>query len=158
MNGLQILLNPLYLPGSCIKSSHFDTKVRALARKYLWDPLAMYGKKQVFWFLLLLFVACTINSEILSPCYISFNLPLDLYYPSFWCHILYLQYLLYTFNWFNNQILRVKPTIISWKMNLKYWLPAFCFYLYQEIFNPLRSSSVIIKAVLFLKSTLTYLC
>jgi hypothetical protein len=32
---LQILLNPLYLPGSRIASSHFDTKVRALARKYL---------------------------------------------------------------------------------------------------------------------------
>ncbi|KAK9291890.1 hypothetical protein L1049_019841 [Liquidambar formosana] len=32
---LQILLNPLYLPGSRITSSHFDTKVRALARKYL---------------------------------------------------------------------------------------------------------------------------
>ncbi|KAH7543909.1 hypothetical protein JRO89_XS15G0058800 [Xanthoceras sorbifolium] len=30
-----ILLNPLYLPGSRIASSHFDTKVRALARKYL---------------------------------------------------------------------------------------------------------------------------
>ncbi|THU52273.1 hypothetical protein C4D60_Mb10t02240 [Musa balbisiana] len=30
-----ILLNPLYLPGSRITSSHFDTKVRALARKYL---------------------------------------------------------------------------------------------------------------------------
>ncbi|RYQ94299.1 hypothetical protein Ahy_B08g089187 isoform A [Arachis hypogaea] len=29
------LLNPLYLPGSRITSSHFDTKVRALARKYL---------------------------------------------------------------------------------------------------------------------------
>ena len=32
---VQILLNPLYLPGSRITSSHFDTKVRALARKYL---------------------------------------------------------------------------------------------------------------------------
>ncbi|XP_020085193.1 transport protein particle 20 kDa subunit-like isoform X2 [Ananas comosus] len=32
---LKILLNPLYLPGSRITSSHFDTKVRALARKYL---------------------------------------------------------------------------------------------------------------------------
>ncbi|KAF9688866.1 hypothetical protein SADUNF_Sadunf01G0032500 [Salix dunnii] len=32
---LQTLLNPLYLPGSRIVSSHFDTKVRALARKYL---------------------------------------------------------------------------------------------------------------------------
>ncbi|TVU15333.1 hypothetical protein EJB05_38849, partial [Eragrostis curvula] len=32
---LQIFLNPLYLPGSRIASSHFDTKVRALARKYL---------------------------------------------------------------------------------------------------------------------------
>jgi hypothetical protein len=31
----QILLNPLYLPGSRITSSHFDTKVRGLARKYL---------------------------------------------------------------------------------------------------------------------------
>ncbi|KAG2302278.1 hypothetical protein Bca52824_030929 [Brassica carinata] len=30
-----ILLNPLYLPGSRITSTHFDTKVRALARKYL---------------------------------------------------------------------------------------------------------------------------
>ncbi|KAL3740283.1 hypothetical protein ACJRO7_021545 [Eucalyptus globulus] len=30
-----IILNPLYLPGSRIASSHFDTKVRALARKYL---------------------------------------------------------------------------------------------------------------------------
>ncbi|WOH05550.1 hypothetical protein DCAR_0624969 [Daucus carota subsp. sativus] len=32
---IKSLLNPLYLPGSRIKSSHFDTKVRALARKYL---------------------------------------------------------------------------------------------------------------------------
>ncbi|KAH7520564.1 hypothetical protein FEM48_Zijuj08G0157900 [Ziziphus jujuba var. spinosa] len=32
---LNVLLNPLYLPGSRITSSHFDTKVRALARKYL---------------------------------------------------------------------------------------------------------------------------
>ncbi|KAF3604940.1 hypothetical protein DY000_02045147 [Brassica cretica] len=32
---MQILLNPLYLPGSRITSTHFDTKVRALARKYL---------------------------------------------------------------------------------------------------------------------------
>ncbi|KAF9607175.1 hypothetical protein IFM89_032397 [Coptis chinensis] len=32
---IKILLNPLYLPGSRIPSSHFDTKVRALARKYL---------------------------------------------------------------------------------------------------------------------------
>ncbi|OEL21856.1 hypothetical protein BAE44_0017127, partial [Dichanthelium oligosanthes] len=32
---VQIFLNPLYLPGSRITSSHFDTKVRALARKYL---------------------------------------------------------------------------------------------------------------------------
>ncbi|OIW19329.1 hypothetical protein TanjilG_16843 [Lupinus angustifolius] len=32
---IQTLLNPLYLPGSRITSSHFDTKVRALARKYL---------------------------------------------------------------------------------------------------------------------------
>nr|AFS50006.1 SNARE-like protein [Dendrobium officinale] len=32
---LKILLNPLYLPGSRITSSHSDTKVRALARKYL---------------------------------------------------------------------------------------------------------------------------
>ncbi|XP_057779153.1 uncharacterized protein LOC130997757 isoform X2 [Salvia miltiorrhiza] len=31
----ETLLNPLYLPGSRITSSHFDTKVRALARKYL---------------------------------------------------------------------------------------------------------------------------
>ncbi|KAF5207442.1 Snare-like superfamily protein [Thalictrum thalictroides] len=30
---IKILLNPLYLPGSRITSSHFDTKVRALARK-----------------------------------------------------------------------------------------------------------------------------
>ncbi|CAN1190718.1 Trafficking protein particle complex subunit 2 [Linum perenne] len=30
-----VLLNPLYLPGARITSSHFDTKVRALARKYL---------------------------------------------------------------------------------------------------------------------------
>ncbi|GJN21576.1 hypothetical protein PR202_gb09063 [Eleusine coracana subsp. coracana] len=30
-----IFLNPLYLPGSRIISSHFDTKVRALARRYL---------------------------------------------------------------------------------------------------------------------------
>ncbi|GJZ95500.1 trafficking protein particle complex subunit 2 [Tanacetum coccineum] len=28
-----ILLNPLYLPGSRVTSSHFDTKVRALARR-----------------------------------------------------------------------------------------------------------------------------
>nr|XP_033508340.1 trafficking protein particle complex subunit 2 [Nicotiana tomentosiformis] len=35
LQNLQILLNPLYLPGSRITSSHFDTKVRALARKYL---------------------------------------------------------------------------------------------------------------------------
>ncbi|XP_063936983.1 transport protein particle 20 kDa subunit [Daucus carota subsp. sativus] len=32
---IKILLNPLYLPGSRITSSHFNTKVRALARKYL---------------------------------------------------------------------------------------------------------------------------
>uniref|UniRef100_A0A2P2K7I4 Trafficking protein particle complex subunit 2 isoform X2 n=1 Tax=Rhizophora mucronata TaxID=61149 RepID=A0A2P2K7I4_RHIMU len=32
---IKILLNPLYLPGSRITSSHFDTKVRALARKYI---------------------------------------------------------------------------------------------------------------------------
>ncbi|XP_022723117.1 trafficking protein particle complex subunit 2-like [Durio zibethinus] len=32
---IKILLNPLYLPGSRITSSHFDTKVRAIARKYL---------------------------------------------------------------------------------------------------------------------------
>ncbi|GJM85518.1 hypothetical protein PR202_ga01975 [Eleusine coracana subsp. coracana] len=32
---VQIFLNPLYLPGSRITSSHFDTKVRALARRYL---------------------------------------------------------------------------------------------------------------------------
>ncbi|KAI5684508.1 hypothetical protein M9H77_05736 [Catharanthus roseus] len=32
---LKTLLNPLYLPGTRITSSHFDTKVRALARKYL---------------------------------------------------------------------------------------------------------------------------
>nr|POE91579.1 transport protein particle 20 kda subunit [Quercus suber] len=33
---IKILLNPLYLPGSRITSSQFDTKVRALARKYLY--------------------------------------------------------------------------------------------------------------------------
>uniref|UniRef100_A0ACD5Z261 Uncharacterized protein n=1 Tax=Avena sativa TaxID=4498 RepID=A0ACD5Z261_AVESA len=32
---IKIFLNPLYLPGSRITSSHFDTKVRALARKYV---------------------------------------------------------------------------------------------------------------------------
>ncbi|KAK3154620.1 hypothetical protein QOZ80_2BG0192940 [Eleusine coracana subsp. coracana] len=32
---IKIFLNPLYLPGSRIISSHFDTKVRALARRYL---------------------------------------------------------------------------------------------------------------------------
>ncbi|KAL6899399.1 hypothetical protein ACP4OV_006057 [Aristida adscensionis] len=32
---IKIFLNPLYLPGSRITSSHFDTKVRALARRYL---------------------------------------------------------------------------------------------------------------------------
>ncbi|KAK1621039.1 hypothetical protein QYE76_026556 [Lolium multiflorum] len=32
---IKIFLNPLYLPGSRIASSHFDTKVRALARRYL---------------------------------------------------------------------------------------------------------------------------
>ncbi|KAM1014706.1 hypothetical protein ACFX2C_044661 [Malus domestica] len=32
---IKTLLNPLYLPGSRIASSHFDTKVRALARKHL---------------------------------------------------------------------------------------------------------------------------
>ncbi|OQU85306.1 hypothetical protein SORBI_3004G213900 [Sorghum bicolor] len=32
---LRIFLNPLYLPGSRITSSYFDTKVRTLARKYL---------------------------------------------------------------------------------------------------------------------------
>ncbi|PSS17872.1 Trafficking protein particle complex subunit like [Actinidia chinensis var. chinensis] len=32
---IKILLNSLYLPGSRITSSHFDAKVRALARKYL---------------------------------------------------------------------------------------------------------------------------
>ncbi|XP_068644253.1 transport protein particle 20 kDa subunit-like isoform X2 [Aristolochia californica] len=32
---IKIFLNPLYLPGSRITSSHFDTKVRALARKFL---------------------------------------------------------------------------------------------------------------------------
>ncbi|KAK7353664.1 hypothetical protein VNO80_19115 [Phaseolus coccineus] len=31
---IKTLLNPLYLPGSRITSSHFDTKVRALARKW----------------------------------------------------------------------------------------------------------------------------
>ena len=33
--GLQILMNPLYIPGSRIVSPYFDTRVRALARKYL---------------------------------------------------------------------------------------------------------------------------
>ncbi|KAF3324619.1 putative TRAPP subunit [Carex littledalei] len=32
---IKILMNPLYMPGSRVTSSHFDTKVRALARKYL---------------------------------------------------------------------------------------------------------------------------
>ncbi|KAL8230384.1 hypothetical protein R6Q57_000162 [Mikania cordata] len=32
---IKTLLNPLYLPGSRVTSSHFDTKVRALARRYL---------------------------------------------------------------------------------------------------------------------------
>lgn len=32
---IKILLNPLYLSGSRITSTHFNTKVRALARKYL---------------------------------------------------------------------------------------------------------------------------
>ncbi|TYI66601.1 hypothetical protein E1A91_D09G235400v1, partial [Gossypium mustelinum] len=32
---IKSLLNPLYLPGSRITSSHFNTKVGALARKYL---------------------------------------------------------------------------------------------------------------------------
>jgi hypothetical protein len=32
---VQIFLNPLNLPGSHITSSHFDTTVRALARRYL---------------------------------------------------------------------------------------------------------------------------
>ncbi|XP_073317050.1 transport protein particle 20 kDa subunit-like isoform X1 [Primulina huaijiensis] len=32
---IKTILNPLYLAGSRITSSHFDTKVRALARKYL---------------------------------------------------------------------------------------------------------------------------
>ncbi|KAF8389384.1 hypothetical protein HHK36_026079 [Tetracentron sinense] len=32
---IKFLLNPLYFPGSRITSSHFDTKVQALARKYL---------------------------------------------------------------------------------------------------------------------------
>ncbi|XP_078155464.1 uncharacterized protein LOC144551395 [Carex rostrata] len=32
---VKTLLNPLYLLGSRITSSHFDTRVRALARKYL---------------------------------------------------------------------------------------------------------------------------
>ena len=35
IGNFQILLNSLYLPGSRITSSHFDAKVRALARKYL---------------------------------------------------------------------------------------------------------------------------
>ncbi|KAI3671534.1 hypothetical protein L1987_87272 [Smallanthus sonchifolius] len=30
----EILLNPIYLPGSRVTSSHFDTKIRALARSY----------------------------------------------------------------------------------------------------------------------------
>lgn len=32
---IKILLNPLYIPGSRVTSSYFDTRVRALARKYL---------------------------------------------------------------------------------------------------------------------------
>ncbi|XP_077214034.1 transport protein particle 20 kDa subunit-like [Tasmannia lanceolata] len=32
---IKILLNPVYVPGSRITSSYFDTKVRGLARKYL---------------------------------------------------------------------------------------------------------------------------
>eukprot|EP00252_Welwitschia_mirabilis_P001898 TRINITY_DN11864_c0_g1_i1.p1 TRINITY_DN11864_c0_g1~~TRINITY_DN11864_c0_g1_i1.p1 ORF type:complete len:136 (-),score=17.95 TRINITY_DN11864_c0_g1_i1:266-673(-) len=32
---VKILLNPLYIVGSRITSAYFDTKVRALARKYL---------------------------------------------------------------------------------------------------------------------------
>ncbi|KAJ3689664.1 hypothetical protein LUZ61_018828 [Rhynchospora tenuis] len=32
---VKTLLNPLYLTGSRITSAHFDTRVRALARKYL---------------------------------------------------------------------------------------------------------------------------
>lgn len=32
---IKILLNPLYVPGSRIMSPYFDTRVRALARKYL---------------------------------------------------------------------------------------------------------------------------
>ncbi|MCO5602745.1 hypothetical protein L7F22_056883 [Adiantum nelumboides] len=32
---IKILLNPLYIPGSRIMSPYFDTRVRALARKYL---------------------------------------------------------------------------------------------------------------------------
>lgn len=32
---IKILLNPLYVPGSRITSAYFDTRVRALARKYL---------------------------------------------------------------------------------------------------------------------------
>jgi len=32
---IKMLLNPLYLPGSRITSPFFDTRVRALARKYL---------------------------------------------------------------------------------------------------------------------------
>jgi hypothetical protein len=32
---LQMLLNPLYVPGSRITSPFFDTRVRTLARKYL---------------------------------------------------------------------------------------------------------------------------
>ncbi|XP_024520548.1 trafficking protein particle complex subunit 2-like [Selaginella moellendorffii] len=32
---IKILLNPLYVPGSRITSAQFDTRVRALARKYL---------------------------------------------------------------------------------------------------------------------------
>ncbi|XP_074381239.1 uncharacterized protein LOC141723346 [Apium graveolens] len=32
---IKIFLNPMYVPGSRITSTHFNTKVRALARKYL---------------------------------------------------------------------------------------------------------------------------
>lgn len=44
---LQILLNPLYVPGSRIPSSHFDTKVRALARKYLWGRLVVVRRQEL---------------------------------------------------------------------------------------------------------------
>ena len=44
---MQILFNPLYLPGSRITSSHFDTKVRALARKYLWSYIFLSSRDSI---------------------------------------------------------------------------------------------------------------